>query len=134
MPSPKDGTAGSAVTPANPKAAQEADKADPGEVEKVKAEQRKSQTGKYGTAKLKPKKPPKDDEEKKKKKSWIEIELRDDKGKPMAGEPYRVTLPDGETVAEGTLDEKGFARVDGIDPGTCKVTFPKRHKTCWKKK
>jgi hypothetical protein len=134
MPSPKDGTAGSAVTPADPKEAKEADKADPGEVEKIKAQQRKSKTGKYGATKLKPKKPPKSDEEKAKKKSWIEIELRDDKQMPIAGEPYQVTLPDGETVAEGTLDEKGYARVDGIDPGQCKVTFPRRHKTCWKKK
>ena len=23
----------------------------------------------------------------------------------------------------GTLDDKGFARVDGIDPGTCKITL-----------
>jgi len=134
MPSPKDGTAGTAVTPTDPKAAQEADKADPGEVEKIKAQQRQSNTGKYGTAQLKPQKPPKDDEEKKKKKSWIEIVLVDDKNKPMAGEPYQVTLPDGQTVAQGTLNEKGYARVDGIEPGECKVTFPRRHKTCWKKK
>ena len=52
----------------------------------------------------------------------------------MPGEPYRVTLPDGTMVAEGTLNDKGFARVDGIDPGTCKVTFPKLHKDAWKPK
>ena len=69
-----------------------------------------------------------------KKKDWIEILLVDDEGNPVAGEPYSVTLPDGSTVADGTLDEKGFARVDGIDPGTCKVTFPKLHKDAWKPK
>ena len=41
----------------------------------------------------------------------------------MPGERYRIMLPDGTTVAEGALDEKGFARVEGIDAGMCKVTF-----------
>jgi len=53
---------------------------------------------------------------------------------PVPGEAYRITLPDGQTVAEGTLDEKDFARVDGIDPGTCKVTFLKLEKQGWKPK
>ena len=44
--------------------------------------------------------------------------------------PVRITLPDG-TVAEGTLDEKGFARVDGIDPGACQITFPNLDKEAW---
>ncbi len=49
------------------------------------------------------------DEEEKEKKSWIEIELVDEEGNPVPGEKYKVILPDGQTVAEGTLDEKGFA-------------------------
>jgi hypothetical protein len=69
--------------------------------------------------------------ENKEKKSWIEIELVDQDKKPVPGEPYRITLPDGETLAEGTLDDKGRARVDGIDPGTCKVTFPNRDRAGW---
>ena len=72
-------------------------------------------------------------EENKQKKHWIEIELLDEEGKPAAGERYRVTVPDG-TNQEGTLDEKGFARVDGIDPGTCKVTFPELDKEAWQPK
>ena len=62
---------------------------------------------------------------------WIEIELVDEAGKPVAGEPYSITLPDGTTVADGTLDEKGCARVENIDAGTCKVTFPNRDKAAW---
>ncbi len=73
-------------------------------------------------------------EENKDKKSWIEIVLEDEAGKPVPGEAYRITLPDGTTLAEGTLDEKGFARVDTIDPGTCKVTFPNLDKDVWKPK
>jgi uncharacterized protein (DUF2345 family) len=67
------------------------------------------------------------------KKTWFEVKLEDVEGKPVAGEPYKVTLPDG-TVSEGTLDDKGKARIDGIDPGSCKVTFPNMDKTVWKPK
>lgn len=63
--------------------------------------------------------------------SWIEIQLNDESGKPVTGEPYKITLPDGTTVADGTLDEKGYARVDNIDPGTCQVTFPNLDKDAW---
>lgn len=133
MPSPKDGTAGSAVPPADPKKAEEADKAEPGEVAQIKAEQRQTKTGKYGSTPVKPHKPPQTRAEKQKKPSWIQIKLKDDEGKPVPGERYKITLPDGETVAEGTLDEKGFARVDGIEPGSCKITFPELDKTAWKR-
>jgi type VI secretion system secreted protein VgrG len=62
-------------------------------------------------------------EENKEKKHWIEIVLVDEAGKPVPGEAYRITVPDG-SVKEGSLDENGFARVDHIDPGTCQVMFP----------
>jgi hypothetical protein len=131
----KSGTAGSAVSPADPKAAEEADVADPGEVEKIKAEQRKTQTGKYGTVKVKPYKPPAPTEteaEKEKKKSWIEIEMvYETNGESVPGLSYEITLPDGETVASGTLDEKGFARVEGFEPGSCKISFPDLDKEAW---
>jgi type VI secretion system secreted protein VgrG len=65
------------------------------------------------------------------KKDWIEIQLNDQDGNPVPGEPYKITLADGTTVADGTLDDKGHARVDNIDPGTCQVTFPNLDKTSW---
>ena len=133
MPDAKSGKAGSAVSPAAAPAALDADKADPGEVEKIKAEQRQTQTGKYGSEQIKPHKPPQSQEEKEKKPSWIAIKMVDEADKPVTGMAYRVTLPDGETVAEGTLDEKGAARIDGIEPGNCKVTFPTLDKDAWKK-
>jgi type VI secretion system secreted protein VgrG len=72
--------------------------------------------------------------ENKTKKHYIEIKLVDNAGKPVPGEPYKVTLPDGTTVADGTLDDKGHARVDNIDPGSCKVTFPNLDKDAWEPK
>jgi type VI secretion system secreted protein VgrG len=62
---------------------------------------------------------------------WIGIELVDELGKHVPYEDYRVTLPDS-TIVEGTLDQKGRAEITGIDPGTCKVTFPNRDKEAWK--
>ena len=131
---PTPGLPGRAVPPIAPKPPEEADEADPGEVGETKAQQRASGTGKYGAAKPKPFKPPADEATGSgAKRTWIEIELKDEQGKPVPGEPYEVTLPDGATVASGTLDEKGFARVEGIDPGTCKITFPRLDKDAWKK-
>ncbi len=120
------------MPPAAPAAPFDADDANPGAVEQVQATQLQTQTGKYGSVQVQPYKPPQTPEEMAKKKSWIEIVLVGEDKKPIPGEPYQITLPDG-TVAEGTLDEKGFARVDGIDPGTCQITFPGRDKDAWKK-
>jgi uncharacterized Zn-binding protein involved in type VI secretion len=65
------------------------------------------------------------------KKSWIEIELVDQKGKPVPHVRYRVVPPEKKPI-EGFLDEKGFARIGGIDPGTCQVTFPDLDAASWK--
>jgi type VI secretion system secreted protein VgrG len=126
MPSPKSGSAGSAVSPADPDAALNADDAVAGSVDQAEADAAKTKAGSYDSVKVKPyKKDPA-------KKSWIEIKLVDEKNNPVPGEPYSVTLPDS-TIASGTLDEKGFARIEGIDPGTCQITFPQRDKEAWKK-
>lgn len=134
MASPKSVKMGSAVAPAETVEVPEADTADPGEVSKIKAEQLQTKSGKYGKVTLPPVSgatdPAGTDEEKKL--SWIEIELVDEENKPVPGEPYKITTSDNK-VAEGTLDNKGFARVDGIEPGTCKVTFPKLDKDAWEK-
>jgi type VI secretion system secreted protein VgrG len=143
MPSPKSGAAGQLVGPADPKAAQNADVADPGEVEKAKAAQQQSGTGKYGKTPVKPHKPGGGGDasseggaaaakSKKKPLSWIEIVMVDEDGNPVAGAGYQITLPDG-SVDSGTLDEKGFVRLDGIDPGTCQVTFPDLDPNAWKR-
>lgn len=121
----KSGRAGSAVTPASPNTAEDADIADPGKMAKIKAEQVEKKQGKYGKEETKPHKSEED-------KSWIEIEMLGEDDKPIPGEKYKIILPD-ETVAQGTLDEKGFARIEGIEPGTCKVSFPDLDKDAWEK-
>jgi len=73
-----------------------------------------------------------DKDTKEKKLSWIEIELVDEEGKPVPSEKYSIDLPDGRKK-EGMLDSEGRARVDGIDPGTCNVSFPDRDAKDWKK-
>jgi hypothetical protein len=55
--------------------------------------------------------------------TWIEIHLVDEDGKPVPGERYRVITPD-RLVREGNLDAEGKARIEGLRPGTCQVTFP----------
>ena len=128
----KDGKAGTAVAPAEPKAPEEADSADPGEVAEVKARQREQKAGKYGSQKSKPFKPPTKEEIKEKKLVWIEIEMVDEAGEPVAGEKYKIELSDG-TVSEGTLGSDGKARLDGIEPGSCKVSFPDLDSEAWEK-
>jgi len=145
----KSGTAGKAVPPAVPDKSDDADIADPGNVAEIKAEQHQTKSGKYGSEKVKPHKPPAEEEEaktvkegeeqikdekeeKEKKTSWIEIELVGEDNEGIPGEKYKITLPDN-SVAEGTLDEKGFARVEGFEKGTCKVCFPNIDKEAWEK-
>lgn len=132
MASPKSGNAGSAVAPAEPTEAIEAiddatgakSAAEAAKIERKQAQHKKNEVKAY--------KPPETEEEKATKTSWIEIEMIDMADQPVAGEQYEIELPDG-SVASGTLDPKGFARVDGIEPGTCKIRFPRLDKRAWEK-
>jgi len=65
------------------------------------------------------------------KKSWIEVTLVDEAGAPVPHQRYRVVAPDGST-REGFLDSNGLARVDGIDPGVCEITFPGLDRDLWR--
>lgn len=121
------------VSPISPAEAEIADNADPGSLDESFRSQRAAMSPTDAAAANAPWHDP-NDEVAKTKKSWIEIVLEDNQGKPVPGEAYRITLPDGSTLAEGTLDEKGFARVDGIDPGSCQVTFPNLDKDAWEPK
>jgi hypothetical protein len=62
--------------------------------------------------------------------SWIEINLRDESGQPVAGKRYRIKLPDGSTQ-EGTLDDFGHAEYYSINQGKCQVSFPDLNDDEW---
>jgi hypothetical protein len=64
--------------------------------------------------------------------TWVGIVLFDDDEppKPVPYVSYRIELPDG-AVRTGMLDGNGRARLDGIDPGTCKVSFPSFDRRDW---
>jgi hypothetical protein len=64
-------------------------------------------------------------------KTWVGIELLDGDGNPIADEPYKLMLPDG-SIREGKTDSKGTAGASGIDPGSCKVCFPRLDGRLWR--
>lgn len=66
--------------------------------------------------------------------TWIEIALSTDEDppSPVPFKRYRVELPNG-SVREGQLDARGMARLTGIDPGTCKVSFPEYDGKRWRR-
>jgi type VI secretion system secreted protein VgrG len=128
---PRSGKAGKPVDPAAPAPSEEA----------ASSRQRESEAGEAGGAggagesasrNAEPHKPPTTEEEEQEKSAWIEIEMVDEADEPVPGVVYRITLPDG-TVADGTLDEKGSAKVVGIVPGTCQVSFPDLDQEAWEK-
>jgi hypothetical protein len=61
---------------------------------------------------------------------WIEIEMVDDAGKPVADVAYVITTPDGREET-GRTDAEGVARVTDIAAGQCKVRFPELDKEAW---
>jgi type VI secretion system secreted protein VgrG len=126
------GVPGMLVPPTAPAEAEIADNADPGSKEPTYKQQRERLSAAEQAAANAASHNP-NSEENKEKKNWIEIQVDNEDGKPVPGVRYRVTLPDGVTLAEGTTDEKGSARVDAIDPGNCKVTFPDLDKDAWSK-
>jgi type VI secretion system secreted protein VgrG len=134
---PLNGTPKQPNKPVAPKKPYDADNADPGEMNKLKQEQFEAGAGKYGETPAQPYKKGGDPEAASggkdgpgKKKDWIEVELVDEADQPVAGEAYRVTLPDG-SIASGTLDEKGFVHIGEIDTGTCKINFPNLDRDAW---
>lgn len=131
MPSAKSGNAGSIVAPQAPTAPHDADDANPVEVAVAKARDLKDPKSKYGQQKIQAEKKAEQDS-KEKGLAWIEIELVGEDDKPIAGEAYYVIGPDKEEY-HGTLDDKGFARLVGLQKGSCKVCFPNLDGEAWEK-
>jgi hypothetical protein len=62
---------------------------------------------------------------------WIEIELVDADDRPVADEPFVLVREDGHRVS-GQLDERGFARIEGIRPGPYELVFTRREPWEWR--
>jgi hypothetical protein len=61
--------------------------------------------------------------------AWIEILIQYDDGSPFDGSCV-VELPDGRKT-EGPPDGDGVVRMKGIDPGSCKLSFPTLDAAAW---
>jgi type VI secretion system secreted protein VgrG len=138
--SPKAGTQVSLVAPVAPIEVKEAADSVAGKVDEPGKEEANSNSSSTDSTKVNSTKagaseetPPEKFEPDKSKKGWIEILLKDEEGTPQGGTRYKITLPDG-SVADGTLDDKGKARVDGFDSGQCKVEFQNLDEKVWKEK
>ena len=55
---------------------------------------------------------------------WVEIELLDGSNKPYKEVKYIIADKDGNTIKEGNLDDKGYAKVMEIDTDQIKISFP----------
>ncbi len=62
--------------------------------------------------------------------SWVEIELVDQNGLPVAGEAWELISPSGKTYS-GSLDANGRSHVAVDQPGTCQVSFPRLDRRAW---
>jgi hypothetical protein len=63
-------------------------------------------------------------------KHWIEIQLVDESGDPVANQSFLIITADG-TEQKGTTDDTGSARLDGIVQGQCKISFPDLDQDVW---
>lgn len=125
----KSGTSVSAESPEAPDEAQEPDVADPGDAAKIEAEQAKTEKLKPGSTTLE--RSSGSEESEQKDSHWVGIKLKDDQGNPVAGEPFKLKLPDG-TIVEGKLNDEGRAEVRGVPEGKSQVCFPKIDKDQWR--
>jgi len=134
----KTGKLVNAVAPLAPEEVFGADDANPGKAAAAKAKEIETKKGKYGKTDVKPFKPADGDsdgddkkgEEKPKKESWVEFALNDEENNPVSGLKYEVELPDG-SVSKGTTGGDGKAKIEGFEPGKCKLTLPDLHKDAW---
>jgi len=61
---------------------------------------------------------------------WVEISVLYEDGTPFTGNVV-VELPDGRKT-QGAPDENGVIRIDGLDPGSCKISIPDLDAGAWK--
>lgn len=56
-------------------------------------------------------------------KDFLEIQVLDADGTPLADRDYVLTLPDG-TTEEGKTDADGYIRKEDVPPGECQIDLP----------
>lgn len=54
---------------------------------------------------------------------WVAIRVTTDKGRPLVGARYRITLPDGG-IRQGILDADGRVDIRNITSGPCDIVLP----------
>jgi hypothetical protein len=54
--------------------------------------------------------------------AWLELELLNQQGEPVANRRFRV-IQHERVVREGMTNANGFARVESLSPGTCDIEF-----------
>ncbi|MGE4296628.1 MAG: hypothetical protein AB7E47_01245 [Desulfovibrionaceae bacterium] len=62
---------------------------------------------------------------------WIEFQLLDAKGQPIASAPWEAKVPGESTARTGVLDGDGKAKIDKIKTGDCRIVFPKHEVGDW---
>ena len=55
--------------------------------------------------------------------SWIEVRLVDQDGRPIPGERFELRLPD-QSLHGGRLDRQGSVRFEAIVAGQASIAFP----------
>lgn len=63
--------------------------------------------------------------------TWIEIELVAADGSGVANEPYLIVASDGQEF-RGVTDASGVARLDGLMPGDCSISFTALDRDAWR--
>jgi type VI secretion system secreted protein VgrG len=106
--------------------AYEADKADPGEMAKIKAEQRAKKKGKYGRTKV----DPSGGEEPPPGKTWYEFKLISDDGQPIKDEKTKVVLSAGGPQQQ-TTNPDGVVRVETDEGVSADAQYPDRKDVEW---
>lgn len=65
--------------------------------------------------------------------TWVEVQMVDLAGEPVANERCKIVLPDG-TVRETKTNYVGRIRIDGLTtPGSCEVSFPDLDADAWER-
>ena len=64
--------------------------------------------------------------------TFVEFQLLEPGGDPVADEPYVVRLPDGSEQT-GNTDAEGKCRFEEIEPGSARISFPQRENNEWRR-